>query len=169
MTLTVPKLARFIASPGAILIMALAPAGAGAQAVDTSEWLCEFCPFESGHQGDYEVGATSVSDDSAYIGDATGYDEDGIYANLDGDGAVTRDGHRLRWTLEDLGLDSRSAAIDGTKSGQFDYRLAYRELPRRQFNTTVTVFDASGGDLALPPSWVSAADTGGFAGPPLSC
>jgi MtrB/PioB family decaheme-associated outer membrane protein len=163
MTLTVPKLARFIASPGAILIMALAPAGAGAQAVDTSEWLCEFCPFESGHQGDYEVGATSVSDDSAYIGDATGYDEDGIYANLDGDGAVTRDGHRLRWTLEDLGLDSRSAAIDGTKSGQFDYRLAYRELPRRQFNTTATVFDASGGDLALPPSWVSAADTGGFA------
>lgn len=163
MKLTLTTLARLAASPGAILAMTLAPAGAGAQAVDTSEWLCEFCPFESGHHGDYGVGASSVSDDSAYVGDATGYDEAGVYADLGGHGSYARDAHRLRWSLEDLGLDSRAAAIDGTKSGQFDYRLAYRELPRRQFNTTATVFDASGGDLALPASWVTAADTSGFA------
>ncbi|MDH4125273.1 MAG: MtrB/PioB family decaheme-associated outer membrane protein [Gammaproteobacteria bacterium] len=162
MKLQQPKLARIAAGPGAILVMALAAPGAGAQSVDTSEWICEFCPFQSGYHGDYEVGATNVSEDSAYLGDATGYDEAGVYADLGGDGAYTRDGHSLRWTLEDLGLESRSAAIEGAKSGRFDYRLAYRELPRRQFNTTTTIFDASGGDLSLPASWVSAADTSGF-------
>ena len=58
----------------AIGSLALAPA-AFAQTVDTSDWACEYCPFQEGHEGDYEVGATSVSDDSAYFGNATGYYE----------------------------------------------------------------------------------------------
>ena len=44
------------------------------QAVDTSEWACEYCPFEEGYRADFEVGAMNVSDDSAYFGDATGLD-----------------------------------------------------------------------------------------------
>lgn len=147
---------------GAVLIMALASPYADAQSVDTSEWICEFCPFQSGHRGDYEVGATSVSDDSAYVGDATGYDQAGVYADLSGNGAYTGDKHTSRWILEDLGLASRSVAIEGATSGLFDYHLAYRELPRHQFNSTATVFDSSGGDLSLPASWVSAPDTSGF-------
>lgn len=144
-------------------ILACAAAAAGAQPVDTSEWLCEFCPFESGHRGDYEVGAASVSDDSAYVGDATGYDEEGIYAAVDGIGTYAGDSHRIRWSLEDLGLDSRAVGIDGTRPGRFDYRVAYRELPRRQFDTTTTVFENSGTGLALPSSWVRAPVTPGFA------
>ena len=122
--------------------IALGPA-ANAQAVDTSDWACEYCPFEQGHQGDYEVGATSVSDDSAYFGNATGYDEEGVYANVDGQGSYASDKHRARWTFEDLALDSRVAELEGGRPGKFDYNLAWRELPRRQFITTSTIFQQS--------------------------
>jgi MtrB/PioB family decaheme-associated outer membrane protein len=141
---------------------ALAPA-AYAQAVDTSDWACEYCPFEQGHQGDYEVGATNVGDDSAYFGNATGYDEEGTYANVDGEGSYAGDTQRLRWMLEDLGLESRVAEIEGGRPGTFDYNLAWRQLPRRQFDTTSTVFTQSGDDtLLLPSGWVDAPLTSGM-------
>ena len=60
---------------------------------------------ESG--GSYAIGATSVSDDTAMIGNGTGYDEEGVYANLDAQGRKATDRHRLRWNIEDLGLNSR--------------------------------------------------------------
>jgi len=142
--------------------IALAPA-VNAQAVDTSDWACEYCPFEKGLQGDYAVGATNVSDDSAYFGNATGYDEEGTYANVDGQGSHASDKHRMRWTLEDLALDSRVAELEGGRPGKFDYNLAWRQLPRRQFNTTSTVFTQSGNDtLVLPSGWVDAPLTSGM-------
>jgi MtrB/PioB family decaheme-associated outer membrane protein len=137
--------------------------GAYAQAVDTSEWACEFCPFQQGQDADYTVGASNVSDDSAYFGNATGYDEEGAYANLDGQGSYASESYRLRWTVEDLALDSRFAEIEGGKPGKFDFNLAWRELPRRQFNTTSTIFQESSGDtLSLPAGWVPAPVTSGF-------
>ncbi len=140
----------------------LAPA-ASSQAADTSEWLCEYCPFESGYTADYSVGVTSVSEDSAYIGNATGYDEEGVYANLDGQGRYANDSYRWRWRLEDLGLDSRAAEVRGGRPGKFDVRIAYRELPRRRFDSTATIFVQSTADtLSLPPGWVAAAQTTGF-------
>ena len=137
---------------------------AEAQNVDTSDWLCEFCPFEDGSRGDYRLGASSVSDDSAYLGNASGYDEEGVYANVDGEGSATGENHRLRWVLEDLGLDSRFAAVEGSRPGSFDYRLAYRELPYRRFDTTVSVFSQAAGDtLSLPASWNPQPTTGAMA------
>ena len=149
---------------GLLLVVALivAPAVSG-QSVDTSEWVCEFCPFEDGHEADYSVGATGVSEGSAYFGDATGYDEDGAYGNLDGEGTYAADDFRLRWYAEDLGLDSRRLELSTSKAGHYEYRFSYRELPRRQYNTTATVFESSGGDtLSLPSGWVAAGTTGGF-------
>ena len=84
---------------------------ARAQVADTSEWLCEFCPFESGQRANVSVGASSVSDDSAYFGDASGYSEEGVYANLDGTGSFASDGHRLQWQAEDLGLARVDAEV----------------------------------------------------------
>ena len=128
---------------------------ARAQDVDTSEWVCEFCPFESGATSEFDVGAASVSEDSAYIGDATGYDEQGVYADVGGRGTYSSDSQRLVWSLDDLGLDSRSASLDGGLPGVYGYSLAYSELPRRQFDTTRTVFIESGvNDLTLPTGWV---------------
>jgi len=136
---------------------------AAAQDVDMSKWVCQFCPFESGYRGDYEIGASSVSDDSAYFGDATGYDEEGVYANVDGNGSWLSDQHQLRWTIGDLGLESRAAKIRGGKQGSYDYSLAYREIPRRHFNTTETIFQqTAAGSLSLPSGWVHAPATTGF-------
>ena len=80
------------AAPRIALLVAIGgfAANGHAQNVDTSEWVCEFCPFEAGHSANYEVGASSVSDDSAYLGNATGYDEKGAFANLDGDGTYSK-------------------------------------------------------------------------------
>jgi MtrB/PioB family decaheme-associated outer membrane protein len=136
---------------------------AHAQTVDTSEWACEHCPFDDGHHADLDLGATSVDEDSAYFGDATGYDEEGVYANVDGNGSYASDGYRLRWSAEDLGLDSRVVAFEGGRPGSFDFSLGYRELPRRQFNTTSTIFEQSSGDaLSLPSGWVRAGLTSGM-------
>lgn len=136
---------------------------ARAQAVDTSEWVCEFCPFASGQRSDLTVGATGVSDDSAYFGDASGYSKAGAYANIDGDGSWASEKHRLQWQVEDLGLDSRFAELRGGRPGTFDYKLAYRQIPRHRYFTTDTIFQQSSANtLALPAGWVRAPLTSGF-------
>jgi len=131
--------------------------------VDTSGWTCEFCPFERGHRADYELGATVVSDDSAYFGDASGYAEEGTYLNVDGQGSYRNDGYQMRWTIEDLGLDSRFAEVSGGRQGTYGYHLAYRQIPRHVFDTTDTIFEQVSADtLALPSGWVTAPLTSGF-------
>jgi MtrB/PioB family decaheme-associated outer membrane protein len=142
---------------------ALAATVAHSQEADTSAWACEFCPFENGHRADYQLGASSVSDDAAHLGNASGYSEEGVYANVDGEGSFASDSHQLRWLVEDLGLDSRYAELAGGRQGTFDYDLSYREIPRTQFFTTDTIFQQSAADtLSLPAGWVRAADTSGF-------
>lgn len=121
----------------AVAVVCAAPATA--QTVDTTEWICEFCPFEDGYRADYEFGATSVSDESAYFGNARGLGDDGVHADINGDGSYTTENQRIRWQAEDLGLDARSLAIEGGRQGQYDYRLAFRQLPRLESITTQTV------------------------------
>lgn len=132
-------------------------------AVDTSNWLCESCPFEEGYTAEVDAGGTYVSDDAARFGNGTGYDEDGGYVAVDGYGRYVEDGYRLDWYAEDLGLDSRVLEIDGGRQGVFGFTLGYSELPYRRFDTSDTVFSRSGGDtLALPGTWTRAATTGGM-------
>lgn len=134
-----------------------------AREIDTSAWACEFCPFESGHSGDYQLGASSVSDDSAYFGNASGYGDESAYINIDGNGAYRSERHQLRWMIEDLGLDSRFAELKGGNQGTFDYKLAYREIPRDRFITTQSVFQQTSGEtLSLPADWLRAPLTSGF-------
>ncbi len=148
-----------------IFLTAVAMGTTAAQSQEgiTSHWKCEYCPFETGRRGDYELGATSVSDDSAYFGDASGYEEKGVYANIDGEGSYASDGHQLRWLVEDLGLNSRYAELAGGRQGTFDYKLSYREIPRTQFFTTDTIFlETADGTQTLPAGWVRAPETSGF-------
>jgi MtrB/PioB family decaheme-associated outer membrane protein len=151
---------------GRILITLIAVLGAPTLSfaqVDTSEWLCESCPFDEGYRASYEAGATYVSDDAARFGNATGYDKQGGYINLDGEGHYTDDGYSMDWYIEDLGLDSRVAELEGGRQGSFGYYLGYRELPYRLFDTTRTVFSPSDRDsLSLPVSWVPAGTTSGM-------
>ncbi|HSD69107.1 MAG TPA: MtrB/PioB family decaheme-associated outer membrane protein [Woeseiaceae bacterium] len=137
---------------------------AHSQAVDTSDWVCEYCPFESGRRSDISAGASQVSDDSAHLGDATGYSESGTYANLDGDGSIVSDRHQLQWQVEDLGLDSRFVELQGGRQGSYEYTLAYRQLPHTQYFTTDTILVQSAADtLSLPDGWIRAPQTSGFA------
>jgi MtrB/PioB family decaheme-associated outer membrane protein len=154
--------------PAALFTIAIAgfvvfPDSANAQAVDTSDWVCEFCPFEAGHQGDYDIGAGVVSDDSAYFHNASGLGEEGAVAIIDGEGSYTTDGQQLEWTIEDLGLDSRFAELRGGRQGKYNYKLAYREIPQRKFITTDSIFERSAANmLSLPAGWVRSGSTSGF-------
>lgn len=146
-------------TPLALLVL-LAPAVSLAQ-VDTSAWACESCPFDQGYRADMEVGATNVGDDEVRFGHYTGYDEKGTYADVDGQGRYTNDGYRLDWYVEDLGLDSRVVELNTGKQGVFDFRIGYRDLPYRRFDTSSTVFNPTSDDtLTLPGSWVPAGTTG---------
>ena len=145
-------------------LAALLPVSVLAQ-VDTSDWKCEYCPFPDGYEAEVEAGAAAVSDDSARIGSGNGYDDEGAYANVNGEGLYASGAYRLSWMAEDLGLDSRRFEMQAGKPGAFGVSLGYRELPYRLFDTTRTVFAAAGNDaLRLPSDWVSSANTQNMTG-----
>ena len=96
---------------------ALVAPGLSHAQVDTSEWVCEYCPFDSGYRADVEVGASYVSDDVARFGNGNGHDKKGTEADLSGAGHYSSDGYQLDWQLSDLGIDSRAASIEGGRQG----------------------------------------------------
>jgi MtrB/PioB family decaheme-associated outer membrane protein len=146
----------------AIAATLLTPVAALAQ-VDTSEWNCEYCPFEDGYSAAVDAGVKYVSDDAARFGNGTGLDEKGAYVDLGGNGRYVKNGTQVSWYAEDLGTSSRVLNISAGKPGKFAVALGYRELPYRQFDNTSTIFSSSApGVLALPSNWVTAGTTGGF-------
>ena len=149
---------------GLPLVTLLVTATAGAQAPDTSSWICEYCPFETGQRAEYEAGVAYVTDDAARFGDARGYAEQGVYPELDGRGSYVSAAQQLRWLAEDLGLDSRHLAVQGGQQGRYGYSIDFRQLPHHLFDTTRTVFvQDSVASLTLPEGWVRAPVTSGFA------
>lgn len=144
----------------AVSTAALMAPGLSLAQVDTSEWLCEYCPFDSGYRADVEVGATYVSDDAARFGNGTGHDKKGTEADLSGAGHYSSDGYQLNWQLSDLGLDSRAASLEAGRQGSYEFHVGYRERPYRQFDTTQTIFsNSSPGMLSVPQGWIPAATT----------
>ncbi len=138
-------------------------AAARAPAPDTSGWACRLCRFEQDNETEITPAASYVSDDAAHFGDATGYDEAGGYLNLDAGGASYSQDLRIRWELEDLGLDSRRLIFVVGHPGAYEYYIGYDAIPRREFDTTRTVFAPTATDtLTLPGDWVRAGQTGGF-------
>ncbi len=138
------------------------PTAALAQ-VDTSDWECEYCPFEDGYRADVDVGAVYVDEDASRFGNGTGLDEKGTYVDLSGEGSYANDGLQMRWYAQDLGLSSRVLHVEGGRQGHYIYSLTYSELPFRRFDTTRTVFSGGGNTLSLPSGWIRAPDTSGMA------
>lgn len=146
-----------------VLAAALSLPAVGWAQVDTSEWKCEYCPFESGYRAETVVGAEYVTDDAYRFGNTTGYDESGAYLLLDGEGHYAGEDYRLDWYAADLGLDSRAFLVEGGRPGRFAFQLGYDELPYRLFDTTAVVYSATTPELlSLPPGWVRASQTSGF-------
>ena len=131
---------------------------------DTSAWACKKCPFPQGHGAEAELGAGWIDDSSAKFGDYTGLDEDGVHVVANAAGSVSREsGYGLEYSLEDLGLDSRSAVVEGGKQGAYEFGLSYDRVPHRISDTGETIYRGVGSDdLTLPAGWVPAGSTSGM-------
>ena len=76
-------------------------------------------------------------------------------------GVALESGYRLEYALQDLGLDSRSATIEGGKQGAYEFGLSYDRVPHTISDTGETIFSGIGSrDLTLPGDWVRAGSTG---------
>src|SRR4029079_4748536 len=107
------------------------PVGSAWAAVDTSQWKCESCPFETGASGSVRVGVGTVSGASAKFGDYTGLERNGAFAIVGGAARYRgADGLFGSLTAPDLGLDPRSLAAEAGREGLYALRLGYAELPR---------------------------------------
>lgn len=88
-----------------------------------------------------EIGATSVSRDSAKFGEYNGLDENGLYGianiNLRGGNAYEEGDGTTRWEIKgvDLGTTSRSLSGSASSQGQWNIGIGYDEL---QHNITDT-------------------------------
>jgi MtrB/PioB family decaheme-associated outer membrane protein len=150
-----------------LVLAAVAPAlhAVDASEVDTSRWQCRFCPDpEEGARGSVRAGVGYVSEDSFKHGEHTDLEEQGAYAIADAELAWQGEG-TWRWDLRarDLGLDSRSIAVEGGRQGHYDFRFVRDERVHHQFGSGETPFLSGGGDdLRLPQGWVRAPSTTGM-------
>jgi MtrB/PioB family decaheme-associated outer membrane protein len=129
--------------------------------VDTSEWECNFCPFEDGQvTSEAEAGSLYADGAAAHFGEFDGITEDGGYLVLDGSaGRRDEDGGFWRVSAADLGLDNRSVALAAGQAGRWDVGAGYVASPYNRYDTTVTPFQAGGSTLTLPAGWVRAGST----------
>jgi len=155
----------FILSMQAALVgKALAADADSPNAVDTSDWKCKYCAFEEGTSGYVEGGIGYVSTDSYKFGEYTGLNEEGVYALL-GAGVRVRGDEASYWNIDanNLGLDTRSLAVEGGKQGRYKITLKYDELPHYISDSVATPFLGAGtGSLTLPGTWVRAGTTAGM-------
>lgn len=158
---------RYALLPTVAAIAMLVATQAAAQ-VDTSEWKCEYCPFEVGYRADIDAGASYVSEDALRFGNGEGYDEKGAYADVGGDGRFVDGDTLVSWHAEDLGLDSRLFELAAGKAGTYEVRIGWRETPYRLFGDSRTVYSGNGETLSLPGDWVTATSTGSMTSLPSS-
>ena len=143
------------------LLSVTAAGGASAQAVDTSKWTCESCPYEKGVKGTVDVGAQYVSESSARFGTYTGLNQSGAYFVGAAD-LTYRSDDRL-WAdllVVDLTPDAIQFGARGGQEGVFALRLGYNEIPRYYTDTALTPFLGSGGTTLTLPGGFPAATTG---------
>ena len=145
-----------------VLLSALPRLAIHAQETDTESWVCSRCPYPAGWFLQTELGSGYVSDSSFKFGDYTGLNEAGglVLVDIFADYWGESDTH---WRFEglNLGLDSRSIAVDGGRHGLYEMRFSYERLPHNLFESGETPFiDSTASSLTLPGNWVSGATTG---------
>lgn len=146
----------------ALGLLFMVPLLAHGQAVDTSGWECNFCPFEDGQtESEVEAGSLYADDVDARFGEFDGISEDGGYVVVDGlVGARRESGAFWNVTAKDLGLDNRSLVLAAGREGMWRADLGYVSAPHNVYDTTVTPFVAgSASSQSLPAGWVRAGNT----------
>ncbi len=136
------------------LIAALPAVAAAADvAVDTSGWKCESCEFVSGRSGSVDVGAGAVSQSSAKFGQFNGLGDKGGF--LIGGANVRSDGEDgAYWTLKaaDLGIATRSLALEAGNAARYRVWLRYNQLPALSSDSASTPFLGSGTAILTLPA-----------------
>jgi MtrB/PioB family decaheme-associated outer membrane protein len=146
----------------ALGLVLVAPMLAHAQAVDTSGWKCDFCPFEDGQvESEVEAGSLYADGVTAKFGEFDGIDEDGGYLDVDGfTGERRENGSFWNVTAQDLGLDNGSLVAAAGREGLWRADVGYVAAPHNVYDTTVTPFVAgSASPQSLPAGWVRAGNT----------
>lgn len=128
---------------------------------DTSEWICEDCPFAYGLSGSVLFGAGYVSDELFKFGNYRGLEREGIYGAAGVDLRYRApDARYLDIYGERFGLDSRTLSVEGGRQGRYDLRLEYGEIPYFRANDTRTIFEGAGtANQTLPAGWVRGGTT----------
>ncbi|RFF28049.1 MULTISPECIES: MtrB/PioB family decaheme-associated outer membrane protein [unclassified Wenzhouxiangella] len=128
---------------------------------DTSEWICEDCPFVYGLSGSVLLGAGYVSDDLFDFGNYRGLEQEGVYGAAGVDLRYrTEDARYLDLYGERLGLDSRTLSVEGGRQGSYSVSLDYDETPYLDTSDTRTIFEGAGtANQTLPADWVRGGTT----------
>jgi MtrB/PioB family decaheme-associated outer membrane protein len=158
---------------GALLLLCLRFTLASAEAatpqqppmgIDTSHWLCKYCPFEQGSSRTLDIGLGMTSDHSFKFGEYNGLHDNGAFLILNGDARYRdADAGYLNLRLRNLGLDTRSVEMEGGRQGSYRLFLDYHEISHYLSDTARTPYRGNGGDsLSLPASWVHAGSTAGM-------
>ncbi|MDH4191406.1 MAG: MtrB/PioB family decaheme-associated outer membrane protein [Betaproteobacteria bacterium] len=131
-----------------------------APAVDTSQWVCEYCVAPAGPESEIGVSAENVSQDSYRFSRYTGF-EKGTGWGLD---ATLRSRSGLNYAdvyVTRLGLPYGTIEAEGGKQGTYKLTFRYAELPFNVSNSALTVFDGTGSNrLTLPLAWLRGVNTG---------
>lgn len=143
---------------GASSVLADSPAP---EMPDTSQWLCRFCTYNYGLNGQVDGGLIGVDSSSYWFGRYTGLYHRGMYLLLDGD-LMDRSakGDYLDLSVRNLGLASRVVTLDGGRQGLFEFGLLFQGIPYNQYGDAMTPFVGVGGpNLGLPSNWVTGGST----------
>ena len=110
------------------------------------------------------MGSGFVSDDSGKFGDYTGLNAEGFYLLADGELRYWGDAGSF-WELlvADLGLESRSLALDGGQPGTYRIQIGYDAIPSYRIDGAQSPYIGIGGSsLSLPSDWIPAGSTAGM-------
>lgn len=132
---------------------------------DTSEWICEDCPFFTGLSGSVLFGASYVSDDLFEFGNYRGLEEDGVYGATGVDLRYRgKDAHYVIVHGERLALNSRHLSVEAGQQGRYGLRLDYDEIPYFRASDTRTIFEGAGTAVQeVPVGWIRGDTTDGMA------
>ncbi len=124
---------------------------------DTSNWVCERCPFADGLAGELAVGPGYVSDNGGDFRNFGGLEEEGVFLALGAD-IWYRDANG-RYTLvygERLGLDGRYLSIEAGQQGRLGGYASWQEIPWVGPRDALSFFNGAGTtSQTLPAGWVT--------------
>lgn len=147
-----------------LLAASIAAIGLTASAASRADQTADEIRRLTRPDSEIEVGVGDVSKKSFKFGDYTGLNKNGAYAI--GNISVVRrgddDARYLEIVGRNLGLDSRSLAVEGGEQGNYVLRFGYSELPKLHSDTFQSPYDGLGTSrLTKPAVWTQTSVSGG--------